>query len=303
MIIGLAGLVSACKDDDEEIIPTPNTITDIVLTNNDFTILRAAVQHAGLGDALRTGSLTVFAPTDQAFIASGFANAAAITALPAATVKSVLEYHVLASRVPSSGINDGSNQEVTTLQGSRAFVTKNASGVSINGARVVTADVNADNGVIHVIDHVIMPPSQNLLEIAQGNSDFSLLVAAATRAAAGNPVVLEALTSDAGAFTVFAPTNQAFIDAGFANEAAFNAVEPAALATIILYHVVPGRVFSTNLAAGDVATANGDSVAVNLTNGVNITGNGNGGTASSVTSANMLATNGVVHVIDRVLLP
>ncbi|TDB63509.1 fasciclin domain-containing protein [Arundinibacter roseus] len=297
----LVGMVSACKDDEEEVAPM--TITDVVLTNNDFTILRAAVQHAGLADALRTGTLTVFAPNDAAFNASGFADAAAITALPAATVRGILEYHVLGSTVRSADIQTADNQSVPTLATTPVYVTKNAAGVSVNGATVTAADISADNGVIHVINRVLLPPSQNLLEVVQGNSNFTLLLAAATRAAQGNPVVLQALTSDASAFTVFAPTNQAFIAAGFPDEAALNAVPAETLANIILYHVVPGRVFSTNLAAGNVTTAATLPVAINVSNGVTVTGTGNGTQGATVTTANVLASNGVVHIIDRVLLP
>lgn len=297
----LAGLFVACKDDEEEVAPM--TVTDIVLANNDFTILRAAVQHAGLADALKAGTLTVFAPNDAAFNASGFANAAAVTSLPAATVKAILEYHVLGSTVLSTDIATASNQAVPTLNGQTAYITKNAAGVSVNGSTVVAADVNADNGVIHVINRVLLPPSQNLLQIAQGNPDFSYLVAAAVRAAEANPTVVAALTSDASAFTVFAPTNQAFIAAGFPTAASLTAADPAVLASIILYHVVPGRVFSTNLATGNVTAAASGVLKVDVSDGVKITGNGNGTTASNVVSANILATNGVVHVIDRVLLP
>jgi uncharacterized surface protein with fasciclin (FAS1) repeats len=296
----LAGLFVACKDDE---VVAPMTVTDIVLENNDFTILRAAVQHAGLADALKTGTLTVFAPNDAAFVASGYANAAAITALPAATVKAILEYHVLGSTVLSTDIATAANQAVPTLNGQTAYITKNAAGVSVNGASVVTADISADNGVIHVINRLLLPPSQTLLQVAQGNTNFTYLVAAAVRAAQANPTIVAALTSDASAFTVFAPTNQAFIASGFPTAASLTAADPAVLAGIILYHVVPGRIFSTNLTTGNVTTAASGVLKVDVSSGVKITGNGNGTNAANVVSANILATNGVVHAIDRVLLP
>ncbi|GHB68364.1 fasciclin domain-containing protein [Persicitalea jodogahamensis] len=303
MMVGvLVGMVAACKNDDDNTVE-PQSITDIVVMNNDFTILRAAVTRAGLADALDAGTLTVFAPNDAAFIASGIPDVAAVNALPEATLKSILEYHVLNSTVESSAIATAADQEVGTLGGQNLYITKNAGGVSVNGAMVIAADVDAANGVIHVIDRVLMPPTRSLLEIAQGNSDFSYLVAAVTRAAASSQVVVDALSSPGSAFTVFAPTNQAFIDAGFPTEASLAAADPATLTSILLYHVVPGRVFSTNLTTGDVATAATTPVKVDVGTGVTITGAGNGTNAASVTSANMLATNGVVHVIDRVLLP
>jgi uncharacterized surface protein with fasciclin (FAS1) repeats len=299
----LIGVTSACQKDDP--MPDPQTITDIVLQNNDFTILRAAVVHAGLADALRSGSLTVFAPTDDAFRASGFANAAAVTALPAATVKTVLEYHVLGSKVSASQIAQGTNTSVATLAGLNAFITRltPTSGVSVNNARVVTADVMADNGVIHVVDRVLLPPTQNLLQIAQGNPSFTYLVAAATRAATVAPIVVAALTSTTDAYTVFAPTNDAFIAAGFPTIAAINEASPNLLAAVVLYHVLPGRAFSPTLSAGPVASAAGGNLTLALTNGVSVTGTGNNNQASRVVQADIVATNGVIHVIDRVLLP
>lgn len=300
-IMGLvATLFISCKDDE---VVAPRTITDIVLENNDFTILRAAVQHAGLADALKAGTLTVFAPNDAAFNEAGFADASAITALPSATVSAILQYHVLGTAVLSTEIATAANQAVPTLGNKPAYITKNTAGVSVNGATVVAADILADNGVIHVIDNVLLPPGQTLLEVAQGNPDFSFLVAAAVRASQANPIVLAALTSDASAYTVFAPTNAAFIAAGFPTTASLSAANPTVLANILLYHVVPGRVFSTNLTTGNVTTAATGTVRVTVGNSVTVTGKGNGTNASKVISANIHATNGVIHVIDRVLLP
>jgi uncharacterized surface protein with fasciclin (FAS1) repeats len=297
-LLALVAVLPACNNDDE---PSPQTITDIVLTNNDFTLLRAAVERAGLAEALRGGTLTVFAPNDAAFRASGFADVAAINAAPINTLTAILQYHVLGTRTPSSAIPTADNTQVTTLGQVAAFVTRNAAGVSVNGVRVVQPDLEAANGVIHVIDRVLLPPGGNLVQVAQGNPEFSLLVAAVLRASQGATNVAQVLSGTAP-LTVFAPTNAAFRAAGFADVAAINAADPAVLARILTYHVVPGRVFSTNLAAGNVATAQGGNVTIGLSP-VTVRGNGNGGTASNVTQANLVATNGVVHVIDRVLLP
>ncbi|MBC7919972.1 MAG: fasciclin domain-containing protein, partial [Ferruginibacter sp.] len=169
--------------------------------------------------------------------------------------------------------------------------------------RVTQADVAASNGVIHVIDRVLSPPTQSIVELAQDNPALSLLVAAALRA--GNMVVNTLSSSSTGGLTVFAPTNAAFQAAGFANEAAINAASPATLANILTYHVVPGRVFSPIVPnATDVTTAQGGTVRTTVTGtAVTVLGKSNNNQASSVTSADILATNGVVHVVDRVLLP
>lgn len=296
------GTMSACNDDDDNNVVTPKSITDIVVERSDFSILEAAVTRAGLASALSNGTLTVFAPNDAAFIAYGIPDVAAVNTIPEATLKSILEYHVLNSTVEASDIATADNQATATLGGQNSYITKNAAGVSINGAMVTTPDVDASNGVIHVIDRVLTPPSMSLLEIARGSDNLTYLVAAVTRASSGSTTVLDALSSTTNAFTVFAPTNQAFIDAGFATEADVSAADPATLTSILLYHVVPGRVFSTNLTSGDVTTAATTPLSIDLTNGVKLTGTGNGTNAATVTSANRLATNGVVHIIDRVLL-
>lgn len=304
IVMLLAGFMGACTDNTTT-PPARQTVTDVVLANNDFTILRDAIQYAGLADALRLGTLTVFAPNDAAFRASGFANAAAVRALPVATVKSVLQYHVLGSKIAAANIPVARNTAVATLEGPNLFVSKltASSGVSVNNARVTTADVMADNGVIHVIDRVMRPPALNLLQVAQGNPDFTYLVAAATRASTTNPAVVNALTSTTSAFTVFAPTNQAFIDAGFPTIASINAAPAATLAAVVLNHVLADRAFSPTLATGNATTAGGGVLALTVSaNGVTVAGKGNTQPAN-VVSADILATNGVVHVVSRVLLP
>lgn len=298
------GTMSACnKDKDDDKVVAPKSITDIVNETSDFTILQAAITRAGLATALNGTTLTVFAPNNAAFVASGIADVAAVNAMPEATLKSILEYHVLGTVQKAGDIATGDNQEVTTLGGQKVYITKNADGVSVNGAKVTSADISASNGVIHVIDHVLMPSSLNLLDLAKSDSNLSYLVAAVTRASANNSAVLDALSSSTDAYTVFAPTNQAFIDAGFATEADLAVANSDTLTNILLNHVLPGRLFSSNLKTGDATTAGSKPLKIDLTDGVKITGAGNGTNAAKVTKANILATNGIVHVIDRVLLP
>lgn len=292
--------MAACNKDKEV---NPMTITDIVLENNDFTILRTVVTYAGMSDALKTSNITVFAPNDAAFKASGYADASALTSLPAATVRQILDYHVLSSIVKSSDFVTTNNQATQTIVNKPIFISKNTSGLSVNGAKIITADLKADNGVIHVIDRVLLPATKNLLGIIQGDPDFTYLAAAAARAASANTAIATALISDASVFTVLAPTNQAFVAAGFPTVASLDAASPATLANILLYHVLPGRVFTTNLVSGNIVTANNTPVRVDANDPVKITSTKSGSQSANVTKANVLATNGVLHVIDRVLLP
>ncbi|MEQ7800045.1 fasciclin domain-containing protein [Pedobacter sp. ASV1-7] len=300
--IAVSTLSSSCKKDKTN--PTQEkTIAGIVMSSNNFSLLKAALAQAGLTDVLAgKGPFTVFAPNNDAFVAAGLDTEAKIKAVPVETLKKILLYHVLGQQVPSAGIAMASNTAVKTAADLNVYVTKNASGVFINGATVIQADVAASNGVVHVINAVLMPPGGNIVEVAQANSNFSFLVAAVLRASQGSTNVAQVL-SGAGPLTVFAPTNQAFINAGFANIAAVQAADPAVLTSILTYHVIAGRIFSSDLIEGaKPATVNGGTVSITLTGGAKVKGNKNT-TSSMISPANIITTNGVIHVVDQVLLP
>jgi uncharacterized surface protein with fasciclin (FAS1) repeats len=307
--LALAVTLTSCKDEENPITtPTPQTIAQLVTSNSQFTLLSAAVARAGLGTTLSgAGPFTVFAPSDAAFRAAGFADAAAFNAVPVATLSNILLYHVVSGSVASSAIPAGQTAQATALTtNGTAYITKASStsgtGVSVNGARVVQADVQASNGVIHVIDKVLMPPVGDILAVAQSDTTLTYLVAAALR---GGTAVTGAL-SGTTPLTVFAPTNAAFRAAGFPTIAAINAAPVATLTNILTYHVVPGvRAYSPTLTNGaSITTFQTGAVTVGVTStGVTILGKGNGTNASNVTTADVTATNGVVHKIDRVLLP
>ena len=300
--IATIGLTS-CKDKDDDVVVKDKTIAEIVVANNDFSLLRAALVQADLDDVLNgKGTFTVFAPNNAAFVAAGLDTEAKIKALPVATLKNILLYHVLGTKVASSAIATASNTPVETLAASNIFVTKNNAGVFVNGASVLQADVMATNGVVHVINTVLMPATGNIVEAAQGNPNFSFLVAAVLRASQGSTNVAQVLSGN-GPLTVFAPTNQAFMNAGFANIAAIQNADPATLTSILTYHVVSGRIFSSDLTEGaKPATLNTATLTISLNGGAKVKGNGNP-TAANITQANLLTSNGVIHVVDKVLLP
>ena len=304
MILVLAATVlfSSCKKDQEQMIQN-KTIVEIVNSNSNFSLLKAALSQAGLIDILAgNGPFTVFAPNNDAFIAAGFDTDAKIKAVPVETLKKILLYHVLAQRIPSSAIATATNTSVKTAEDLDVFITKTSTGVFVNGASVIQADIMASNGVIHVINSVLMPPTGNIVEVAQTNPNFSFLVAAVLRASQGSTNIVQVLSGE-GPFTVFAPTNQAFINAGFADIAAIQAAEPAALTSILTYHVIAARVFSSDLTEGaEPVTVNGATVKITLSGGAKVKGNKNA-TASVISPANLVTTNGVIHVIDQVLLP
>lgn len=292
----------SCEKDDA----TPPTIAATVIADAQFSLLASALTKADLVTTFQgAGTFTVFAPTNDAFIAVGVTQAF-IDANTKETLAAVLKYHVLGTKVLAAEIATADNTSVTTLNGN-AFVTKNTGGVSINGAKVTKADVAASNGVIHVIDRLILPPSLDVVATLQGNADYSLLVAAVVKADLVNTL------KGAGPFTVLAPTNAAFVALGtdYATATAIqnlDATKTAALKNILLYHVVAARAFSQNLKAGAQATALATkSVTIDLTNGVKVTGGTAANVAtvatSPVTRFNIVATNGVVHAIDKVLIP
>ena len=307
MAAGTSFFLSSCDKDDD----TPaqaNTISDIVVAGSSFTSLEAAVLKANLQGTLSgTGPFTVFAPDDAAFTASGITTAA-LNALSITQVQNILLYHTVGSKILAADVPAGPNAKVTTAGGDSVFVTKNANGVFINGIKVKTADVAADNGVIHVIERVLNPPVGNIVETAVAGNLDSLVkaVTRATSAPGGDPSLAATLSN--ARLTVFAPTNAAFTQLLSAlGLSKIDDIPVATLLAVLRYHVVAGRAFSSDLSNGNLAMLAGGNTTINLSNGTGggptITGNGNGGNKSNITATNIVARNGVVHLIDRVLIP
>lgn len=266
---------------------------DIVATAvaaGSFTKLAAALDATGLTAALKgTGPFTVFAPTDTAFAQFESANPGVLASLSNEQLAAILKYHVIAAKVESKDLVSGSL--VVTLNGARAAVDL-SSGATVAGSKVTQADIAASNGVIHVIDKIMLPPSKDIVATAVAAGNFTKLAGAL--AVTG----LDKTLQGAGPFTVFAPTDDAF--------AAFEAKNPGVLATlttaqlsdILLYHVVSGWAGPADLKDGaSVNTAlTGKMLKVSTTAGVKVND-------SKVTNANIVTTNGVIHVIDAILLP
>jgi uncharacterized surface protein with fasciclin (FAS1) repeats len=301
----MAGLLFAsCKKVSHN---APQTIYAKISSDQQYSFLTAAVNKAGLVDALNGGGkaeLTLFAPTNAAFQAAGFNNIGDLAKIPVSDLTKILLYHVLPSKVEASQIPQASNTPVTTLNGQSVFATRTADGkVFINGVSVIKANIQCTNGVIHSINRVLIPAAGTIVATAIANPNLSLLVAAVLRASQGTTNVADVL-SGAGPFTVFAPLNQAFINAGFANEAAINAADPNTLTTILTYHVIGGRIFSSDLTDGAMPqTVNGGKVTIGLSSaGATVKGNSNT-SASKIVATDIVTSNGVVHVIDQVLLP
>ena len=254
--------------------------------------LVAALSHAGLVSALQAdGPFTVFAPTDDAFAAAGIDLSTFDTDEENATLSDILLYHVVSGAVASSDVTDGMSAEA--LNGDDVSFTVSEGSVMVNDATVTSSDVMASNGIIHVIDKVLMPPADlgDIPTVAQGTGIHTSLVAAVVQAE-----LLTTLQGD-GPFTVFAPTDDAFAAAGIDLAALDNEEGKATLTDILLYHVVSGAVPSSAVTDGMSATAvNGDDLSFAVGEGVMVND-------ANVVLADVPASNGVIHVIDKVLMP
>ena len=307
LLISIPVFLFSCEKDDDD-VSASNSITDVVVSGANFTTLETAVLKANLQATLNgSGPFTVFAPDDAAFAASGI-TPAVLNTLTSTQVESILLYHTIGAEIKAADVPAGPNAKVVTASGDSIFVTKNASGVYVNGIKVAAADVAADNGVIHVIGRVLMPPVGNIVEtaVASGLDSLVKAVTIATTAPGGDPNLANTLGS--AKLTVFAPTNAAFTQLlGALGLTKIDDIPVATLLAVLRYHVVGGRAFSSDLSNGSLSMLASGNTTVNLTNGTDsgptITGNGNGGNKANITATNIVTRNGVVHLIDRVLIP
>jgi transforming growth factor-beta-induced protein len=264
-------------------------IVDMAVEDGRFTTLVTAVEAAGLVDALKgEGPLTVFAPTDDAFAALPEGTVETLLAdIPALT--DILLYHVVEGKVMAADVLELSS--ALTLQGQYADIAVEDGKVMLDGAEVIITDIEASNGVIHVIDAVILPETRDIVDIAAEDGRFTTLVAAVE--AAG---LVDALKGE-GPLTVFAPTDDAFAALPAGTIDALLADIPA-LTDILLYHVVEGKVMAADVVGlSEALTLQGSSAAITVDEG-NVFVDG-----AQVVITDIEAANGVIHVIDAVLIP
>ena len=295
-LIALMGIfiLTGCEKEKEDMKPVSDmTIAEYALSDDNFSTLVQALTKAELVNVLNgEGNFTVFAPTNAAFNAlfsqlgiSGIADLSKETLTP------ILLYHVLGTEAKSSMISTGYYSTLSPAQGSFLSLKVDvSSGVKLNKTTSVTAaDVDVKNGVIHVIDKVLLPPT--VVDQALANDNFTILVQAVVKAN------LADVLNGTGPFTIFAPTNAAFetlfATLGISGIANLTAEQ---LIPILKHHVVSGNVRSTQLSAGTVETLNGP-ISVTLTPSPAINTN------SMIVATDVQASNGVIHVINKVLLP
>jgi transforming growth factor-beta-induced protein len=317
IVIGAAALVAVASisaaTPARTTAASQKNIVQTAVAAGQFKTLVALVTKAGLAGTLSApGNLTVFAPTDQAFANLKKSNPSLYNkvATDKKLLQSVLTYHVVGKRIPAAAATAAAKKglKVKTVQGEPIALSFKGGKIVLGGkSRVVIADVKASNGVIHAIDAVIVPPSlskppvatQSIVQIAAGNPSFSTLVSLVQKAG-----LAEAISAP-GPFTVFAPTNEAFAKLASAAPATYAAVlaDPALLAKVLTYHVVAGGIKSAQAIAvakqaGTVTPLAGEPISLSIKAG-KLTLNG----GATVVTADIMATNGVIHVIDTVIVP
>lgn len=311
-------LFTSCENDDFE-EQTPS-IANIAVSNSNFSTLESAAVQGGLAVALSNsnpndpnGSYTVFAPTNDAFARLGLTSET-LGVLQDEFLTNTLLYHTSGGDLLSSQINT-SDMFSSLLGVNRRFVERNGE-LFINGSKVLITDINASNGTVHAIDKVMIATGGDIVQSALAlqnaevfiNPELTFLVEAVLYAE-----LAEALTASEGSpsFTVFAPTDQAFKDLGtalgltFEQPADIRQLPKEVVATVLLNHVVvDGGKFTSELFQGSVTPLGGDDLNLGqYNNGVlSVTGQGNQEAANMIIP-DVQAVNGVIHVIDTVLLP
>ena len=299
LAVSTVALVAACGGSDDD---HPSNIVETAAADPRFSILVEAVGAAGLAETLSgPGPFTVFAPTNDAFAALlgelGLTKEQLLADKP--LLGAVLTYHVVAAEVARSAVPLG--EAITTVQGGIFKVDAVGSDLVITDGRnrtskVTATDLEARNGVIHVIDKVLLPADKNIVQTAQSLPDFSILVEAVEAAN------LQGALSAAGPLTVFAPTNAAFAsllaELGVSKEALL--ANTALLTQVLTYHVVDGRVLKADVPVGPtITTLQGETFSVDSTLAIT----DRRIRKAAIVATDVLASNGVIHVIDKVILP
>jgi uncharacterized surface protein with fasciclin (FAS1) repeats len=277
--------------------PTTQTGTqNVVVTANNtgLTSFVNAIRTQGLEATLNgTGPFTVFAPNNAAF-----SNLTSSSGAPSGNaLTETLLYHVVSGNLPSTSLTD--NSFIQTLQKNiTMLVNVKSSGVYINGIRLVSVDIPATNGVVHVIDKVLTVPTGHVVQVLESQSKWSQLFNFVNKAN------LSSTLTGAGPFTIFAPNNRAF-DALTSGQRDYLNNNATALSQVLTYHVVPTALWSAFFTSGNIATLNGATLTVNPPTNSSSTAtiSSNNNTTVRLVTTDVPATNGVVHEIDTVLLP
>ncbi len=300
MALGILTIFTSCSDDEDPIIEDPQDIVEVAVANG-YSRLADALTQANLVSTLQgAGPFTVFAPTNAAFESAGVTSENNFGDLSDAALSAILRYHVVPGNVTSSDLSTG---DVASVEGSTLSI--DAENLTVNGVSIVNPfDVSASNGTIHTIGSVlslpavVQEPTQNIVELAQSQTNLSILVTALTKF----PDLVNALSDANGTYTVFAPTDDAFVALlGVIGQTELDDIPESVLRRVLEYHVVAGAAeFSSDLTDGQevdpILADEGDVISIGVGMSVTIDN-------ATVVTADAAATNGVVHIIDGVLVP
>ncbi len=314
--------ITACKKaEDVPTIIAINTITDKIVADSNYKLLKQAIFKAGLDFKFKTtGAYSLFAPDDSAFLNTGLTPAIIKDSIAASTLSSLILYHTISPKILSTNIAADSLTKIASLNSDSIFVYKSIAGaIFVNGIPVTLANKEADNGVIHKLSKVLKPASGSIFAtIASTAAGLDSLLVAISRVnstanALGGDTTFTATLSNSK-LTLFAPNNAAFRDLLTAlSYQRINQIPVIRLKEILKYHLVTDRIFSPQLKNGNLTMFSdiANTTVVDITSAPTIKGknlqmlaiNGTTNNTSNITTSNIICRNGVVHLIDRVLLP
>ncbi len=296
LAIGALTIVS-CNKNNNDINPVPVNISDFIAGNADYSMMESALVRSGLVSQVQNATnITFFLPDNAAFQNAGI-NQAYLDNLSTDDLTALVLYHEVDHTINSSQFPLGDT--ITTVSNLHVFSNINDSGIFINGVHLKLTDVQAANGIVHLLEKALVPPTSTLYDMVAANPDLTLLKVAVDRA--GSELVSD--LQNGGKYTVFAPTNQAFNDAGYMTVDDINNADAAVIKKIVQDHVLPTEFFKADFIAGiTLKNLQGDDLLVGSTPPtVSLVGSAQ--VPSMVTGFDLLGTNGVAQVVDRVILP
>ncbi len=285
----------SCDKNSPDINPPPKNIADYIAGNPDFSIMYSALTKSGLlSEVQNATNLTFLLPDNAAFQNAGL-DQNSINALSPAQLADIIHYHEIDHVINSAQFPIGDT--ITTLLGLHVYSNIGDSGIYINGIRIKTTDVQATNGIVHLLTKALLPPDFSIYDLVASDADFTLLKAAIDKAG------LTSMLQNGGAYTLFAPDNTAFNNAGYNTVTDINNEDPAVITKIVKDHILTTEFFLSDFKAGlSLKNLQGDNLIVSLVPpSINLEGSSQPN--ALVTAPDVLGYNGVIQELDRVVLP
>lgn len=292
---------SCDKQMQDESTVVMRSITDQIATNSDFSLLNAALEKAGMKEMLDTpGAFTIFAPTNEVMNTSGF-NLQKIQELSSDTLKKIVSYHILKTRLFENDFKMGVYYNEITVGGDSSFAIRNEQGLFVNGIKILQVDFLQSNGIIHIPSKVFHFPKGDLLEVVAVDTSLGIFNAALLKSAKGGTDLTNALVCGCK-FTLFAPTNEAFKIAGFPDQASIENADYKKIVALLSYHITKERVFTSDWSNGmPVMMINNRQITIfQKGNQFMIKGEKNE-FPIRIIQQNTMAKYGIVHSIERII--